>query len=59
MTAISLPEAKKPSQVAQELTPWPMRACSDGRLSQRAEAPEAMMSVRVWIGSLPAPRFSS
>jgi hypothetical protein len=36
MTAISLPEAKKPSQVAQELTPWPMRACSLGRPSQRA-----------------------
>ena len=31
MTAISLPEAKKPSQVAQELTPWPMSACSLGR----------------------------
>jgi hypothetical protein len=30
MTAISLPEAKKPSQVAQEETPWPMRACSEG-----------------------------
>jgi hypothetical protein len=30
MTAISLPEAKKPSQVAQEETPWPMRACSPG-----------------------------
>jgi len=27
MTAISLPEAKKPSQVAQELTPKPMSAC--------------------------------
>ncbi len=47
MTAISLPEEKKPSQVAQELTPWPMRACSEGRLSQRALAPEAMISVRV------------
>ncbi len=52
MTAISLPEKKKPSQVAQELTPWPMRACSEGRLSQRALAPEAMMSVRVWMVSL-------
>ncbi len=39
MTAISLPEKKKPSQVAQELTPWPMSACSLGRLSQRALAP--------------------
>ena len=47
MTAISLPRAKKPSQVAQELTPWPMSACSQGRPSQRAEAPEAMMSERV------------
>ena len=45
MTAISLPEKKKPSQVAQELTPWPMRACSLGRFSQRALAPEAMMMV--------------
>ena len=36
MTAISLPDAKKPSQVAQELTPWPMSACSLGRFSQRA-----------------------
>ena len=47
MTAISLPRVKKPSQVAQELTPWPMSACSEGRPSQRAEAPEAMMSERV------------
>ena len=36
MTAISFPEAKKPSQVAQELTPWPMRACSLCKFSQRA-----------------------
>ena len=46
------PEAKKPSQVAQELTPKPMSACSEGRLSQRAEAPEAMMRVRVRMTSL-------
>jgi hypothetical protein len=59
ITAISLPDVKKPSQVAQELTPWPISACSDGRFSQRADAPEAMISVRVWIGSLPGPRFSS
>jgi hypothetical protein len=32
ITAISLPEAKKPSQVAHELTPWPMRACSLGKV---------------------------
>ncbi len=57
MTAISLPEKKNPSQVAQELTPWPINACSDGRLSQRALAPEAMMSVRVWMVSWP--RLSS
>ncbi len=56
MTAISLPEEKNPSQVAQELTPWPMRACSEGRLSQRAEAPLAMMRVRVWMVSLPTRR---
>src|ERR1700710_1767555 len=53
ITAISLPEAKKPSQVAQELTPKPIRACSEGRLSQRAEAPEAMISERVRMVSLP------
>ncbi len=56
MTAMGLPEAKKPSQVAQELTPWPMSACSEGRLSQRALAPEAMMRVRVWTTSLPMVR---
>ncbi len=56
MTAISLPLAKKPSQVAQELTPKPMRACSEGRPSQRAEAPHAMMRERVWMMSLPTPR---
>ena len=33
--------------MAQELTPWPMSFCSEGRFSQRADAPEAMMSVRV------------
>jgi hypothetical protein len=53
ITAISLPEKKKPSQVAQEETPWPISACSFGRPSQRAEAPLAMMSVRVWMVSLP------
>ena len=51
MTAISLPEAKNPSQVAQELTPWPMSACSEGRPSQRADAPEAMMSAMTTISS--------
>ncbi len=50
MTAISLPDAKKPSHVAQELTPCPINACSLGRFSQRADAPEAMISVRVWMG---------
>jgi len=39
ITAISLPEKKKPSQVAQEETPWPINACSLGRPSQRADAP--------------------
>ena len=52
-TAISLPEKKKPSHVAHELTPCPISACSDGRPSQRAEAPLAMISVRVWMVSLP------
>jgi len=56
MTAISFPEAKNPSHVAQELTPWPMSACSDGRLSQRALAPDAMIRVRVWMTSLPTVR---
>ena len=50
MTAISLPEKKKPSQVAQEETPWPINACSEGSPSHRAEAPLAMISVRVRIG---------
>ena len=47
ITMIFLPRKKKPSQVAQELTPWPMSFRSDGRPSQRAEAPEAIISVRV------------
>jgi hypothetical protein len=42
-TAISLPEKKKPSQVAQEETPCPISCCSCGRPSQRAEAPLAMI----------------
>ena len=46
ITAISLPEKKKPSHVAQEETPWPISACSFGSPSQRADAPLAMMSVR-------------
>src|SRR5579883_2929362 len=37
-TTTFLPEKKKPSQVAQELTPWPMSCCSCGSPSQRAEA---------------------
>ncbi len=53
ITAISLPEKKKPSQVAQDETPCPMSACSLGRPNQRAEAPLAMINVRVWITSLP------
>jgi len=36
-------------QVAQLETPWPMSACSLGKPSQRALAPEAMMRVRVWM----------
>ena len=46
-TAISLPRKKNPSQVAQLETPWPMSACSLGKPSQRALAPEATISVRV------------
>ena len=46
-TTISLPEKKKPSQVAQEETPCPISFCSLGRPSQRAEAPLAMISVLV------------
>ena len=37
ITTISFPEKKKPSQVAQEETPWPISFCSLGRPSQRAE----------------------
>ena len=47
MTVISLPEKKNPSQVAQEETPCPISACSFGSPSQRAEAPLAMITVRV------------
>ncbi len=43
------PRKKKPSQVAQLETPWPMSFCSLSRPSQRADAPEAMMSERVRI----------
>ena len=44
-TAIGLPRKKKPSQVAQVDTPWPISARSDGRPSSRADAPVAMISV--------------
>ena len=37
--------------MAQELTPWPISFCSEGRSSQRAFAPEATISVRVSIHS--------
>ena len=37
--------------MAQELTPWPISFCSDSRPSQRAEAPEATITVRVSIHS--------
>ena len=37
---------------AAELTPWPISFCSLGRFSQRAEAPEAMISVRASSHSL-------
>ncbi len=57
MTAISLPEKKKPSQVAHDETPWPMSACSLGSPSQRAEAPLAMMRVRV--SRVSRPRLTS
>src|SRR5580698_1365344 len=57
ITAISLPEKKKPSQVAHELTPCPISACSLGRPSQRAEAPLAMISVRVCTVSFPKLRL--
>ena len=53
MTAISLPEKKNPSQVAQEETPCPINAFSLGNPSQRAEAPLAMISVRVWTVCFP------
>ena len=43
----ALPRKKNPSQVAQLETPCPISACSLGNPSQRALAPEAMISVRV------------
>ncbi len=46
-TATSLSRKKNPSHVAQLETPCPISACSLGNPSQRALAPEAMMSVRV------------
>ena len=46
-TAISLSRKKNPSHVAQLDTPCPISACSLGRPSQRALAPEATISVRV------------
>jgi hypothetical protein len=53
ITAISFPAVKKPSQVAHELTPRPMSACSDCNPNQRADAPEATMIERVCTLSLP------
>src|SRR5574341_1554060 len=46
-TITGRPRKKKPSQVAQELTPWPISFCSDVKPSHRAEAPEATIKVRV------------
>ena len=37
--------------MAHELTPWPISFCSDSSPSQRAEAPEAMITVRASIHS--------
>ena len=48
-TMISLPRKKNPSHVAQVETPWPRRRFSDARPSMRADAPVAMMRVRVKI----------
>ena len=45
ITVTGCPRKKNPSHVAHELTPCPTKACSDGSPSQRADAPEAMMSV--------------
>ena len=57
MTAISLPEKKNPSQVAQEETPWPIRAFSLGKPSHRADAPLATISARV--SKVSRPKFTS
>ncbi len=57
ITVISLPEKKKPSQVAHDDTPCPISACSLGSPSHRAEAPLDMMSVRV--SSLSRPTSTS
>ena len=43
-TATSLPLKKKPSQVAQADTPWPMNFCSLGMPRYFADAPVAITS---------------
>src|SRR6266705_6608553 len=53
ITLIGLLLKKNPSQVAQEETPCPLRACSLGIASQRADAPLAMIRVWVWISLAP------
>ena len=48
-TTTSLPLKKKPSQVAQAETPWPISRVSDSRPSSFAEAPEETMTASAVI----------
>ena len=52
-TAISRPRKKKPSHVAQALTPRPRNSSSDGRPSHRADAPVATMTASARYSSSP------
>ena len=50
-TAISRSRKKKPSQVAQALTPRPRNSSSEVRPSHRADAPVATMTASAWYWS--------
>ena len=53
MTAMSWSRKKNPSQVAQVLTPVPMRSCSPGTPRCVAAAPIARITDRAWKVSSP------
>ncbi len=64
-TTMCWPRKKKPSQVAQDETPWPSSSCSPGTPSGRQAEPVARMTARAWYSVLPihtrftAPRSST